>query len=341
MALVDSRYPITGRLISLGGSSAQTSILQYLQTTEDTTDAVLIHFPAMPDSISLERTADYRVNPTAATPDGIHQYRYTQPLEIPFSFTLHAGDEYCSEGSKTILDIAAKLQSLVLPINNSPDKNSISAVFVGDTVQPQNTKSSTQKSNVPGSAEQSSQTGTPAHIQSVAQATQIQLTNNPANYAMSNPVTVLLDLISLVSGGTDALGGVGLRCVGYIKSVNVKLNGPWLSNLDATVKNLPTSAEYSFTFVHNPAQTNELTKTTTGFQTKAFNAFASDVRKSLYNTVGLLRSSNIAYRGLDYRGGSIKSDGVKTTGVPEPSSTRLTDSIDVQARTIGVQSSLQ
>ena len=54
---------------------------------------IVINFPAMPETIELLRTANYKnLVRTQGQPDGNHFYQNTEPLEIPLKFSVHAYD---------------------------------------------------------------------------------------------------------------------------------------------------------------------------------------------------------------------------------------------------------
>jgi len=126
----NARKTVTGRLVSL--SHASQGVMAYVQSgvAKSSSSMVVINFPSMPDAIDLVRTAEYRVTSAYQFPDGVHVYKSTAPLKIPFSFTLHAFDrEYCNDGPMTLMSVAAKLHSLTLPLN--ANKPQISANMVG------------------------------------------------------------------------------------------------------------------------------------------------------------------------------------------------------------------
>jgi hypothetical protein len=50
--------------------------------------------------------------------DGIHYYKGVRPLDIPFSFRLHAFDkDFCPNGVYTMLQLAGRLHAMALPID--------------------------------------------------------------------------------------------------------------------------------------------------------------------------------------------------------------------------------
>jgi hypothetical protein len=270
---------VSARLVSLSGYSR--SIDDYLNGDNHVKNSVIINFPAMPEVIELARTTEYRVSPTFVLPDGIHVYKHTNPLEIPITFKLSMYDqEYCTQGALTLLMLAARLHALTLPISAS-NSGKVSADTVGELRNPDVSKTE------PGLEQRADESNL----------------NRSKNFIPpSFPVACMLDLIYT---GTQS---PGIRCVGYIKNASVKLKGPFLQTMDRTQKNLPSSAEYSFVFVHRPGHTNVFGNTATdsaaahsgltydlGFQ---INAYADDVKSKLYNTVGLLKDTAMGYQGF-------------------------------------------
>lgn len=251
-------YPACGRLIVLQSLSS-TSLLDRVQQGSRFNDFVAINFPSMPDVIDLVRRAEYTVQSPWGFPDGIHIYRGTQPLELPFSFKLHAMDqEYCPEGVKTLLELAATLHSLVLPL--SFDQNGVSyGVASGQNQQGERTES-----GVLAGADQ----------ELVASG------SIPAN--IFPPATCYLELIRTETAG------VGIACVGYVRDVRVRLHGPFLKGPGAS-QNLPVYGEFEFTFVHHPGHTNSFSSSSASRRyTGEQQAYAQNVRDKLYNTIDLM-----------------------------------------------------
>lgn len=252
-------FPQCGRLIALPTSQSLD-----VGAKLELTDAVSIDFPSMPDSIELNRSTDYAVLTNQILPDGVHQYKSTRPLEIPFSFRLHSFDnEYCPQGAFTLLMLAARLHSFVLPIDASGGEVSITA-------------SLTQKN---------------------AEGNQIAAAQDPDGGLGYNafgkekvyfPVTCRLELIF-----TD-FDSPGIACIGYVKEIGVKLNGPWLRGPNKST-NLPSSGDFSFVFVHRPGHGNAFNITSTKLDLQP-QAYANVVQEKLYNTRSLVQVAN--YRGL-------------------------------------------
>lgn len=266
-----SSYPYSGRLIALP-SSRSLAVGQTL----DLHDQISIDFPAMPDSIELTRSAEYTVLSNMILPDGVHQYKGTRPLEIPFSFRLHAFDEaFCPNGSYTLLQLAARLHSLILPIDTSGGKTTITA------------KAGTTSGNTESEQE----------ARAVAPDGGLGFTADlAAKQNVFNPVTVLLQLIFTEQNSP------GISAIGYIREVSVKLNGPWLRGPGKS-SNLPSSGDFSFTFVHRPGHGNAFNLQSTDFDLQP-QAYANTVKERFYNTRSLVQVAN--YQGLnDAAGGGV------------------------------------
>lgn len=210
----------------------------------------VIEFPAMPDSIELSRETDYVATPNYVMPDGVHMYKSTSILTIPFSFKLHAFDSaYCPNGPATLLLLGARLHALTLPI---------SATDVQQTVtgsSPVNNEASKNTGATSGDS-----TGPSASL---------------VNQGIDPPVTVRLELSN--AGATMP----GISCNGYIKDVKFAQFGPWLAGPNGEF-NLPSAAEYSFTFVFHPSHGNAYSGNTNQARQEV-DALATYVRQYLYN----------------------------------------------------------
>lgn len=268
---------LCGRLVALPSSITHTQ----LKTIDDNAgfrNIISIDFPAMPDTLELARSADYLVNYNIVMPDGIHQYKGTKPLEIPVSFRLHSMDQqYCKKGALTLLQLAARMHSFVLPI---------STFNRGVLIAPQAPSTQTQ----PGG-------GKPPDAQLQAAASQETIysvvgASNSKQGGIFNPVTCWLHLMWV---GNDQ---PGISAVGYVRDVKVKFNGPWLRGPSNSF-NLPTSADFEFVFIHRPGHGNAQAFTSSQFpQTTAESgqAFADDVKETFYNTRDLVHAAN--YQGF-------------------------------------------
>jgi hypothetical protein len=271
-----------------------------------------IEFPAMPDSIELSRASEYTVATSPFTPDGLHQYMGTRPMEMPISFKLHAFDaNYCQQGALTLLQIAARLHAFVLPITTER----VAALATTRTV--------TKGNKTDDETERTAQTGELAW-----KAYGIN-SNSAAN--IYPPVTCWLHLIWADEGMP------GISCVGYVKDVRVILHGPYLKGPGGSF-NLPSAGDFSFTFVHRPGHNNSFGSDSTNTHAQVgaqVNAYATDVRDSFYNTRNLVYVAN--YKGLDdgvpespqaqaaiqaeppgVVNASLARQGLPASGVPQP-----------------------
>lgn len=265
-----SSFPYCGRLIAL-----PTSQSLEVGRSLDLENQVSIDFPAMPDTVKLARGTDYSVITNMMIPDGVHLYKGTRPLEIPFSFKLHAFDKaFCPNGAYTLLQIASRLHSFVLPVDTSGGTSTIFA-----------------KAPAPTEGTDAAQEAAAAAPDGGVNYDQI------ARQAIFAPVTVRLELIF-----TDQ-DSPGISCVGYVREVVADLNGPWLRGPGRS-SNLPTSGDFSFVFVHRPGHGNMVNSETTNFDLQP-QAYADTVNEKLYNTRSLVTVAN--YQGLKAQGKTVGS----------------------------------
>jgi len=320
-----SRYPnpVVGRLIAMPTTEGNMTVEGLRKISGWRTGVIAFDFPSMPDVIELARSADYYTNYSPVMPDGMHQYRGTKPLEIPLSFRLHAMDKtFCPYGSLTLLQLASRLHSFVLPI--TPDGSTgavLSPLLAGDLVK--NSQSSPQKSESPVGKGGSTDT----QVYDTALNTpvnRLRLGNGQFGTPYP-PVTCMLSLIWVAENQP------GIACMGYVRDVRVKLMGPWLRGPTGEF-NLPSAGEFEFTFIHRPSHNNSAgfsNDSSTGqfnmpSATSEIQAYATDVRNQLYNTRNLVYMAN--YHGFNK---SPTSARVKTSDllnsseppqyVPEPS----------------------
>lgn len=268
---------LCGRLVALPSSITETQLNTLVDRADGYRSTISIDFPAMPDVIELARSADYLVNYNIVMPDGIHQYKGTKPLEIPISFRIHSMDEqYCKKGALTLMQLAARLHSFVLPI--STFNRGTTTVALAETTQvPQN-----------GGRRDDAQTQAGAAQDQVYKITGASGTKGQ----IFSPVTCWLHLMWI--GNTQP----GISCVGYVREVKVKFNGPWLRGPNNSF-NLPTSADFEFVFVHRPGHGNSQSFTTSQFPqttSESGQAFADDVKNTFYNTRDLVHAAN--YQGF-------------------------------------------
>ena len=268
--------PTTNKFLQKISSSANTNTGNSSSSFWSTSNQGLtIEFPAHPKTIELARSATYIVQTSPFLPDGYHQYVATNPLEIPISFELHSFDRtYCKQGALTLLQIASRLHGFILPIS---DGQTLSQVAPAVSSGGQGTQASLNGNSAT------------ANVNYTAYGQQGKSSLNP-------PVTCWLHLIWIDSNSP------GISCVGYLKDVKVALGGPLLKGPNGSF-NLPTSAEFSFTFVHHPAHNNTFgdignpNSAVTIPPSAATGAFASTVRDRFYNTRDLVQVAN--YQGLE------------------------------------------
>jgi len=260
-------FPTCGRLIAMPTTSS-------LDINLD--NEVSIDFPAMPDSIELNRSANYTVHPNFFLPDGIHQYKHTEPLQIQISFRLHAFDqEFCPKGALTLLEVAARLHSFILPIHSGPG-----AVDISAQMPPAEGATADTTTHMDSSEQRSAQAeGRPEVMEQGASN-------------ISAPVTCRLEVL-LVDKESFAIAATG-----YLKEVSAKLQGPWLRG-PGSAFNLPSAGDFSFTFVHRPGHGNSFNfKSTEAGSTlgQQPQAYAHTVKNKFYNTRSLAVAN---YAGFD------------------------------------------
>lgn len=256
-------YPWCGRLIVMEALDSQKPLQAFSLENNFSID-----FPAMPDSIELARQTDYKVVSNMVVPDGVHLYRYTAPLQIPFTFSLHAmDDEYCPKGALTLLQVASRLHALVLPFGDSES----TFVTVGNDAPMQDNRPQPGQKSPGNDANQqakSSETNDPT----------FQVTDNSK---FDPPVTCRLELMFTSEKEP------GIICTGYVKDVRVVLKGPWLKGPDRAF-NLPSSGDFSFTFMHRPAHYNAFSSRKSVNSSLQSQAFSQYVLERFYNTRGLV-----------------------------------------------------
>ncbi len=294
-----SRYSetsVVGRLIAMP-TTPQKPGTDHLLRIAGYRNVIAFDFPSMPDVIDLARSTDYYVNYNPIMPDGMHQYRGTRPLEIPLNFKLHAMDKtFCRYGSLTLLQLAARLHSFVLPITSDGQETTVTPVTAGEMVSSLAAGSAqrTEALNAMG-AKNESQLAYDSNLNSNVYS--LQTTGAKNKGGAYPPVTCFLNLIWVSEDQP------GISCIGYVKDVRARLYGPWLKGSNGEY-NLPTWGEYELTFVHRPSHRNDwgmgLTKSSdfaTVMPTAETQAFATDVRNRLYNTRNLVTMAS--YRGFD------------------------------------------
>lgn len=243
-------------------------------------DQIVINFPNLPDEIDVMRTSEWRVTQSPLLPDGFHMYGHTSPLELPFTFKVHAFDDYSVNGAETILQIAAKLHALQLPIIKSKQTGKITRDS-GSVPESSTDAAKEQRGSSPDQDLGSS----------------ITVEGNVYGTDYYFPPACVLNLMIGSGGPTKALG---ICCIGYVKNVSTKLKGPWLNSGRADVnRNLPSVGEFSFTFVHAPSYTNSLNfDGDNKLLTAQVGAYR--MKNSFYNTIDILSEAgvDVGYKGL-------------------------------------------
>lgn len=265
---------LCGRLVAM----PTTSTLEQLNALQDSESKFLsIDFPAMPDTIELARTADYKVSYSLPVPDGVHTYVGTKPLEIPISFKLHSFDkQYCKKGALTLLQLAARLHSFVLPIS----------VF---------SSSNRAVPNAPGTRITSGKTFDAA-VEAAANQNTVAMVGGVGGSKVGGLAAPVTCWLHLVWAGNDK---PGISARGYVREVSVKLNGPYLRGPNNSF-NLPTSADFSFVFIHRPGHGNDPNIIDSQFPptlAQSGQAYAQDVKNKFFNTRELVWAAN--YQGID------------------------------------------
>jgi hypothetical protein len=304
---------LCGRLVAMPPAPPQVTE-QSADSTWGYRNVISIDFPAMPDVIELARSTEYMVSTSLPVPDGIHVYKATKPLEIPISFKIHSFDkQYCKQGAKSLLQLAARLHSFVLPI---------STYSRGITIAPLAPKTT--------STDNGGQANT-AKMESVAQQNLVYTVQGADNAGVGGifaPVTCWLHLMWIAEDQP------GISAVGYVKEVNVKFNGPWLRGPVGSF-NLPTSADFSFVFIHRPGHGNAMRyESSAQFPELAESgqAYADDVKNKLFNTRDLVYSaSSPGYQG--FQGGSFTEGYVPP---PEPTARELEIEKMKKSRNFGI-----
>jgi hypothetical protein len=272
---VPGRRIYSAQLRSLTATTQLTNPDQYSEEA----GVVKINFPSMPEEIDLSRVAEYTVHSNQALPDGFHVYKQTAPLELQLSFELSAFDrEYVLDGPIGLLTIGAKLHSLTLPILQSVGGGATVDLTVPSRPAGEPKKDGSE-AGLEGRAENSNQTGSASEFSTQA----------PFYF----PPACLLDL---VVGYSD---GPGIRCVGYVSRVSVKLKGPWLTSSTNAFKNLPSKARYEFTFVHAPSYSNSFSKGDFGTSIQTVQAGAREIFTRFYNTLDMSSRANLSFAGLN------------------------------------------
>lgn len=243
-----------------------------------------LNFPCMPDVLELSRESTYDVQSSPLHPDGIiHIYKSTSPMVVPITFKLHAQDDRYCNGPLDLLFVAAMLQAFTLPMAYggtvglnltpaSPDSNGFfalgsEAVFAGN-----------QASSLAGG-------GVPPRYPPVCILDLVSTTNATGPEGPVNPVGP--------TGKQGSLGSQpspGIRMVGYVRSASAKLMGPWLQVQGGGFgdRNLPSRAEFTFSFVHAPNYRNSFELSAAQAQTAIDNAAKQSGASSLAGAASII-----------------------------------------------------
>ena len=264
-----------------------------------------INFPAMPETINLARQATYESLRTPAAPDGFHWYKHTDPLVIPIKFSLAGFDrDYCrDDGSYALLDTAAKLHAMTMPIIPARIDQTRQAPSV---INGQAGTDASLLASAQGSSSQSAGANTPSPS-SVSNAVNITVgqdrsasaTLDKSADAVYYPPACVLSIVLAELPGRAPLG---IRCVGFVSSVDVTFHGPWLqggSNRGGAIVNMPTKADFEFRFTHQPNYTNAR-MANENYAGNLYTTTASIVRNRLYNqfAAGTPQASSVQYADL-------------------------------------------
>ena len=279
---------LCGRLVAMPSNTSQATLDRLFANT-GLEKAVSINFPAMPDTIELARSTEYTVQNNMIAPDGIHVYKSTKSLEIPISFKLHAFDDsYCTQGAFTLLKLAGLLHSFTLPINTYGKQVQIAPVINDKPAATDPEGNPVQKGKPPDAQSQKDSSANSSEI------TEFSVAVLPGTKGgIAAPVTAWLHLMWV------DFKMPGISCVGYVKEAKVVFSGPWMRGVHNSF-NLPSSADYSFTFVHVPGYgNNKLISSTQQSNLSASvtsQAYADDVKDSFYNTQALVAAAS--YQGF-------------------------------------------
>lgn len=280
---------LSGRLVAMPSSGFGDTINERdpgsALTRNYLSNAIYIEFPAMPETLEMNRTATYTEQAAPCIPDGIHLYEKTNPLHIPFKFRLHSGDDgYNSQfGINTLLVVASRLHAMILPIDTRGASFSVKSGWKYMNDDNTQTQSSVPAVDV---------------LHGVGE--------DDARQSVVAPVVCQLELMY------TGYNTPGIVCRGYLMNVGVTLNGPWLRT--ETGWNVPTSADYSFTFVHRPGHFN-IWNNVAGAAVSNPQAYAGRVLERFYDTFGMAKQ--VAYQGL---GASATVETALVPAVPAGSS---------------------
>lgn len=252
---------------------------------------IVINFPCLPDTIDLMRRANYtNALPSPVTPDGLHLYNHTEPLAIPVSFSINGFDrDYCQDyGPVMLLSIAAKLHALTMPLHRG---GLLSVTPLAETVTPQAGGEAVSEPQMRQAANNSFE----ANGVIFNNPTRFDASGRSTGAAFAYPPPCSLNIMMAQLGGSqgsvkqsnDGVRSLGINCIGFITDVRVSLRGPWLQGSFGSdgIRNMPSSAEFSFTFVHQPGHSNVIGSY--GVGAAILTTTARDIYQRLYNTADL------------------------------------------------------
>ena len=252
-----------------------------------------INFPAMPETLSLARQANYESLRSPAAPDGFHWYRNTEPLSIPIKFSLAGFDrDYCrDDGPYALLDMAAKLHAMTMPIVPANTSNSKAAPLVNEVVINGNDSKLKADSQGAGTAPQPS----------AAPSSGLSINTDRVTDLIYFPPACVLSIILAEMPGKD--NKLGVQCVGFVSSVDVTFHGPWLqsgSTRGTAIINMPSRADFEFKFTHQPNYTNAFMAGGNGQRGNVYTTTAETVRSRLYNqfSANTPQASSLAFADL-------------------------------------------
>lgn len=238
---------------------------------------IVINFPCMPEALELARQATYSSISAMPIPDGFHVYHHTDPLRIPLRFSLSArDDDYCGrDGPYALLAIAARLHALVMPVPNASTSNN------GSTAQASAATANSSEPSLLGF--KGTGGGSSAY----------QISPDSLSNVFFPPACIL---VVCMATGVNNKPGMGINCRGFVERVNVTFRGPWLQGSlgagEKKLRNLPSFADYDFTFVHQPGYTNNINA---GFNVPTTTAL--DIFNRFYKE-GPVNNANIRYADL-------------------------------------------
>lgn len=281
-----STYAVLRSLVNVADTSG------FLGGQDEKAGQIAINFPCMPETLELARRANYtNAVATPITPDGFHVYKSTDPLSIPVMFTLNGYDSgYCgAAGPLILLALAAKLHALAMPIAPSKDKTVLAPYNPAPPPPNGQTEAAERQDNSIQVGSGNFETPSKTHFffppACILQIILAQIGGGPGQTSMSN----------------DGVRSLGINCIGFVTDVRVVFKGPWLQGSYSSdgVRNMPSQADFHFTFVHQPGYTNNIEGGNFGADKNGtlITTTARDIYNRLYNTVDINRD-DITYASI-------------------------------------------